>query len=217
MTGAGEYSDQRHLLRSNSRKDEDDDDDNDYDDDLESQMSNNHNNAFTDLFKHLDRGFSARRISFKRLDRDRDRSSPSSIDHHHNHHAYVMDAADALGDSAPPEWALLLISCLLGVASGLFVAAFNKGVGFSFTFQRCYFFCIFTFMILRSLNSSINGFNLLSEGLNSLLFKFAFLFYHHPTNTYSFFCKILLCPLLRFLFYITKLLINKNLNFFNIN
>ncbi|EOY11830.1 Chloride channel protein CLC-f isoform 1 [Theobroma cacao] len=128
MTGAGEYSDQRHLLRSNSRKDEDDDDDNDYDDDLESQMSNNHNNAFTDLFKHLDRGFSARRISFKRLDRDRDRSSPSSIDHHHNHHAYVMDAADALGDSAPPEWALLLISCLLGVASGLFVAAFNKGV-----------------------------------------------------------------------------------------
>ncbi|XP_007020306.2 PREDICTED: chloride channel protein CLC-f isoform X1 [Theobroma cacao] len=128
MTGAGEYSDQRHLLRSNSRKDEDDDDDNDYDDDLESQMSNNHNNAFKDLFKHLDRGFSARRISFKRLDRDRDRSSPSSIDHHHNHHAYVMDAADALGDSAPPEWALLLISCLLGVASGLFVAAFNKGV-----------------------------------------------------------------------------------------
>ncbi|OMP06932.1 Cystathionine beta-synthase, core [Corchorus olitorius] len=69
------------------------------------------------------RGFSSRRLSFKRPDRDR--SSPPSIDHRQHH---LVDAADALGDSAPPEWALLLIGCLLGVASGLLVAAFNKGV-----------------------------------------------------------------------------------------
>lgn len=33
---------------------------------------------------------------------------------------------EALGD--PPEWALLLIGCLLGLATGLCVAAFNRGV-----------------------------------------------------------------------------------------
>ncbi|XVE50965.1 hypothetical protein DITRI_Ditri01bG0204800 [Diplodiscus trichospermus] len=131
MTGGGEYSDQSHLLRSNTDKDEEDDnnDGEELDDDLESQRGNS--NAIKDLFKHFDRRFSARRLSFKRLDRDRDRdhSCQLSLDHrHHHHHAYVVDAADALGDSAPPEWALLLIGCLLGLASGLFVAAFNKGV-----------------------------------------------------------------------------------------
>ncbi|PKA51354.1 Chloride channel protein CLC-f [Apostasia shenzhenica] len=35
---------------------------------------------------------------------------------------------DELGDGAPPEWALLLISCLLGVVTGICVAAFNRGV-----------------------------------------------------------------------------------------
>ncbi|XVF03512.1 hypothetical protein REPUB_Repub05bG0001300 [Reevesia pubescens] len=135
MTGGGEYSDQRHLLRSSSHKDEEDEEEAE-EDDVESQMSsgnnNNNSNAFKDLFKHLDRGFSSRRLSFKRLDRDRERSSPLSLDHHHhhqhNHHGYELDGADSLGDSAPPEWALLLIGCLLGVASGFFVAAFNKGV-----------------------------------------------------------------------------------------
>lgn len=120
-----EYSDQRHLLRSNSHEHEEEKDEEVDEDDVESQLfrsSNNH--AFKDLFKHLDRGFSSsRRLSFKRLDRDR--SSPHSPDHHQ---AYALDAADALGDSAPPEWALLLIGCLLGVASGFFVAVFNKGV-----------------------------------------------------------------------------------------
>ena len=136
MTGGGEYSDERHPLRSNTHKDEEEDDDvDDNEDDVESQMSSSSNrNAFKDLFKHLDRGFSSRRLSFKRLDRDRDRSSPPSLDHHH-HHAYVVDASDALGDSAPPEWALLLIGCLLGVASGLCVAVFNKGVRFFFSFS----------------------------------------------------------------------------------
>ncbi|OMO83840.1 Cystathionine beta-synthase, core [Corchorus capsularis] len=127
MTGGGEYSDQRYLLRSNGHNDEEDGDGEKDEDDVESQMSSssssNKNNSLKDLFKHLDRGFSSRRLSFKRPDRDR--SSPPSLDHRQHH---LVDAADALGDSAPPEWALLLIGCLLGVASGLFVAAFNKGV-----------------------------------------------------------------------------------------
>ncbi|XVF70997.1 hypothetical protein PTKIN_Ptkin11bG0206600 [Pterospermum kingtungense] len=134
MTVGGEYSDQRHLLRSNSHEHEEEKDDDEVDGgDVESQLfrssNNNNNHAFKDLFKHLDRGFSSSRLhSFKRLDgdRDRDRSSPHSPDHHQVY--AVVDAADSLGDSAPPEWALLLIGCLLGVASGFFVAAFNKGV-----------------------------------------------------------------------------------------
>lgn len=96
------------------------------------------------LIKHLDRGFSPRRLSFKRLDRDRnlDRSidprppSPPSLSHqdphphplHHHQQEQLVSASDTLGDSAPPEWALLLIGCLLGLATGLFVAAFNNGV-----------------------------------------------------------------------------------------
>ncbi|KAJ3677585.1 hypothetical protein LUZ60_003309 [Juncus effusus] len=35
---------------------------------------------------------------------------------------------EELADGAPPEWALLLIGCLLGVATGICVAAFNRGV-----------------------------------------------------------------------------------------
>ena len=94
---------------------------------MSSSGSNNKNNAIKDLFKHLDRGFSARTLSLKRppVNRNRDLSSPPSLDHHHH---LAVDAADSLGDSAPPEWALLLIGCLLGVSSGLLVAVFNKGV-----------------------------------------------------------------------------------------
>ncbi|CAM0912223.1 unnamed protein product [Alopecurus aequalis] len=38
------------------------------------------------------------------------------------------EESDELGDGAPPEWALLLVGCLLGLATGIFVAAFNRGV-----------------------------------------------------------------------------------------
>ncbi|KAL1357892.1 hypothetical protein HN51_009735 [Arachis hypogaea] len=80
---------------------------------------------------------SGHRHSFKRLekdvDRDRDRDRDGDRrDHHnlHNHHSHLdlHGDEDVLTDSAPPEWALLLIGCLLGLATGLFVAAFNKGV-----------------------------------------------------------------------------------------
>lgn len=43
---------------------------------------------------------------------------------------------DELADGAPPEWALLLIGCLLGLATGVCVAAFNRGVRF---LSRCPF------------------------------------------------------------------------------
>ena len=36
--------------------------------------------------------------------------------------------SDELGDGAPPEWAMLLVGCLLGLATGICVAAFNLGV-----------------------------------------------------------------------------------------
>ncbi|KAB2006040.1 hypothetical protein ES319_D11G313400v1 [Gossypium barbadense] len=116
----GESSDQMHLLRSNIHKHENGDE-------LESPLPNKNNTGVVDLLKHsrLDKGFSSRRLSFKRLDRYRDRDNH----HDHDHHGtYLVDGSDELGDGAPPEWALLLIGCLLGLASGLLVAAFNKGV-----------------------------------------------------------------------------------------
>ncbi|MBA0803890.1 hypothetical protein Gohar_014054, partial [Gossypium harknessii] len=122
----GESSDQMHLLRSNIHKHENGDE-------LESPLPNKNNTGVVDLLKHsrLDKGFSSRRLSFKRLDRYRDRDKDRDRDNHHDHDhhgTYLVDGSDELGDGAPPEWALLLIGCLLGLASGLLVAAFNKGV-----------------------------------------------------------------------------------------
>ncbi|XP_068338075.1 chloride channel protein CLC-f-like [Pyrus communis] len=96
------------------------------------------------LIKHLDGGggLSGRRLNVKR-GRDnspnhggreiRDQQRPP-VDHHHHHNqqhhesSAGIDGNDDLADSAPPEWALLLLGCLLGLATGLLVAAFNKGV-----------------------------------------------------------------------------------------
>ncbi|KAA3472576.1 chloride channel protein CLC-f-like isoform X1 [Gossypium australe] len=124
----GESSDQMHLLRSNIHKHENGDE-------LESPLPNKNNTGVVDLLKHsrLDKGFSSRRLSFRRLDRYRDRDKDRERDNHHDHdhhRTYLVDGSDELGDGAPPEWALLLIGCLLGLASGLLVAAFNKGVHF---------------------------------------------------------------------------------------
>ncbi|GAV69375.1 CBS domain-containing protein/Voltage_CLC domain-containing protein [Cephalotus follicularis] len=129
MTGGGEYSDERQLLRSQHSQDEAEADVEEQDQQptqpstSTSAINNNNNpssfktNSFKHLFKHLDRGFSSssNRRTIKR-------------DHHHHHDHNDDDDDDVLGDSAPPEWALLLIGCLLGLATGLFVAAFNKGV-----------------------------------------------------------------------------------------
>ncbi|KAL7217649.1 hypothetical protein ACSBR2_010983 [Camellia fascicularis] len=100
MSG-GEFRDHDILLGSNSSASESD---------LESQGSHKSNRRIEDLLKRLDRGFSGRRLSINRSDWE---------DH----------SGDAvLGDGAPPEWALLLVGCLLGLATGLCVAAFNRGV-----------------------------------------------------------------------------------------
>ncbi|XP_020110538.1 chloride channel protein CLC-f-like [Ananas comosus] len=69
-----------------------------------------------DLLRHLDRGLSNRALSRRHLDRGR---SPVPE---------REQAKEELGDGAPPEWALLLIGCLLGLATGICVAAFNRGV-----------------------------------------------------------------------------------------
>ncbi|KAI9084632.1 hypothetical protein K1719_033414 [Acacia pycnantha] len=88
---------------------------------------------FKGFLKRLDREFSGRRHSFNRDQRENRERRDESHSHsrHYNHHHVLdlhVDSDDALGDSAPPEWALLLIGCLLGLATGLCVAAFNKGV-----------------------------------------------------------------------------------------
>lgn len=99
----------------------------------------------TAAIKDLIRGFSGRRPSsslnnsnlhYHHLD-DEDDDTPSISDHDHrknrNYDHRVKnindhDDDDVLENGATPEWALLLIGCLLGLASGLCVAAFNKGV-----------------------------------------------------------------------------------------
>ncbi|XP_022877808.1 chloride channel protein CLC-f-like [Olea europaea var. sylvestris] len=99
--------------------------------------SNNKGGVASDLLKRLDRGLSGsgRRLSVKlRSDGDHHRFSSSSSppSQLHSDHGVSSNAGgggdDFLGDSAPPEWALLLIGCLLGVATGLCVAGFNRGV-----------------------------------------------------------------------------------------
>ena len=48
--------------------------------------------------------------------------------------------SDELGDGAPPEWALLLVGCLLGLATGICVAAFNRGVSTRSPELPCFFY-----------------------------------------------------------------------------
>ena len=50
------------------------------------------------------------------------------------------EESDELGDGAPPEWALLLVGCLLGLATGIFVAVFNRGVSCEICVGREAFF-----------------------------------------------------------------------------
>ncbi|KAG1327326.1 chloride channel protein CLC-f [Cocos nucifera] len=69
-----------------------------------------------DLLRHLDRGLSGR----SRSRRYADHGGPPP--------AFDDGAHDPLGDGAPPEWALLLIGCFLGLATGICVAAFNHWV-----------------------------------------------------------------------------------------
>lgn len=115
MSG-GEHHDREILLRSNSSASEGD---------LENQgphYRGGNRGGIKDLLRRLDRGFSGRRHSIRLSDRGR---SPS-VDH--SPHGKDGREDDILGDGPPPEWALLLIGCLIGLATGVCVAAFNRGV-----------------------------------------------------------------------------------------
>ena len=135
--GGGEYSDQKRLLNSANSTNYDEENELEAQDGRSSSLNRSTSSSrgsggggggFRDLLKHLDRGFSGRRHSFKRPE-IRDNSRNTIVDNHHQlNHLNASDANDVLGDSAPPEWAMLLLGCLLGLATGLFVAAFNKGV-----------------------------------------------------------------------------------------
>ncbi|CAM8893974.1 unnamed protein product [Rhodiola kirilowii] len=124
MAGGGEFSDRNHLLAVSEG-------------DLEashSPRSARHGSGkvgVKDVLVHLDRGLSGRRLSFKRnrdRNRDRDRDGDRDYDGYADRHEEYGAGGDVLGESAPPEWALLLIGCFLGLATGLCVAAFNRGV-----------------------------------------------------------------------------------------
>lgn len=151
MMSSGEYNkEDRHLLRSTDGDEvvvigrEDDD----LDVESQSPAIRNSTGGVRNLLKHLDRRFSlsgGRRLSFKRLENirvDRNQHRPSSssplsasvvageeeVDDRDYRSDGFDEGNDVLGDGAPPEWALLLIGCLIGVAAGICVAGFNKGV-----------------------------------------------------------------------------------------
>uniref|UniRef100_A0ACD5Z4S4 Uncharacterized protein n=1 Tax=Avena sativa TaxID=4498 RepID=A0ACD5Z4S4_AVESA len=80
------------------------------------------------FLRHLDRRINARgsaRRHHQPQQLDRAPEQPSEAP---SQHQKRERAGEELGDGAPPEWALLLIGCLLGLATGICVAAFNRGV-----------------------------------------------------------------------------------------
>ncbi|KAK1406909.1 hypothetical protein QVD17_38518 [Tagetes erecta] len=123
MSG-NDHSDNAVLLRSNSSS---------LDRDLECQNSSGRRSSsksIKDLWNKVDRAFTDIRLSIKRR-------SPRARWPERDYLSPRRSGAgggggggedEILGDGAPPEWALLLISCLLGLATGLCVAAFNRGV-----------------------------------------------------------------------------------------
>ncbi|CAA0841151.1 Chloride channel protein CLC-f [Striga hermonthica] len=138
MSSGGDFSDRTILLRSNSSGSDGDLERGGGHSPVRNSGGGNKGGFAADLLKRLDRGLSGsgRRLSVKlRPDREHHRlssASPSSPlvppDHGGGAGANAASGDDFLGESAPPEWALLLIGCLLGVATGLCVAAFNRGV-----------------------------------------------------------------------------------------
>lgn len=117
--GEFELEDHRSLLRSSPSASVAD---------LEGQGSSTpRKKGIGELLRQLDRGLSGRRLTRRHSDTRGDSAplSPSRLGP--ALHA-TGSMPEELGDGAPPEWALLLIGCLLGVATGVCVAAFNRGV-----------------------------------------------------------------------------------------
>ncbi|KAI7742205.1 hypothetical protein M8C21_017761, partial [Ambrosia artemisiifolia] len=129
MSGGGDHNDSVELLRSNSSS-------SDRDRDLEGQVSivssprsssnRSSGKSIKQLWSRLDRAFSGRRISIKRRPPSARRSDRERVLSPRRGVGVIDD--EVLGDGAPPEWALLLVGCLLGLATGLCVAAFNRAV-----------------------------------------------------------------------------------------
>jgi hypothetical protein len=88
------------------------------------------------LLRNLERRMTARGSGpgrrqhqhYQQLDRSAAIESPSPTPSQRQRERAAAGDDDELGDGAPPEWALLLIGCLLGLATGICVAAFNRGV-----------------------------------------------------------------------------------------
>ncbi|MQM19165.1 hypothetical protein Taro_052165, partial [Colocasia esculenta] len=119
MSGDFELEDHRALLRTNPSASEPD---------LEAQgVTTPRRKGIGELLRKLDRGLSGRRLS-RRYPDGRGENAPLSPTRLGPATTATTSVQDELGDGAPPEWALLLIGCLLGVATGVCVAAFNRGV-----------------------------------------------------------------------------------------
>ncbi|CAI9088104.1 OLC1v1022346C3 [Oldenlandia corymbosa var. corymbosa] len=154
---AGEFSDQNALLRSNSSASSEDDIEAQSTSSTLTPRSTARKKGIRDLLNRLDRGFNRRNASFNRRPSDSSSSATAGHPHNHslpspsysdnntvgythgntrnngnagsaNGSVHASGDDEMLGDFAPPEWALLLIGCLLGLATGLCVAAFNRGV-----------------------------------------------------------------------------------------
>ncbi|KAK3158941.1 hypothetical protein QOZ80_2AG0143730 [Eleusine coracana subsp. coracana] len=85
------------------------------------------------LLRHLARGSGRRyqqQLQYQQLDRAAaaELQPPTTPSQRQRERVVASGEDDELGDGAPPEWALLLIGCLLGLATGICVAAFNRGV-----------------------------------------------------------------------------------------
>lgn len=104
--------------------------------DLESPSPSPRRKGISDFIRQIDRKLSGRRLS--RLVSFG--SAAGSLSPLYRYSSGEV-SQDALGEGAPPEWALLLIGCLLGLATGVCVAAFNGGVsGDSLNFYVCFHF-----------------------------------------------------------------------------
>lgn len=85
------------------------------------------------LLRHLARGSGRRnqqQHQYQQLDRAAaaEQPLPTTTPSQRQRERAAAGEDDELGDAAPPEWVLLLIGCLLGLATGICVAAFNRGV-----------------------------------------------------------------------------------------
>lgn len=120
LSGAEGYNNKKDAAENAEKEKVEEEEDRDANLEAQEEDSAGGGSGFKDLLLHGGGSSSGRRLSFGRL---HTRSTPPPP--HGNH-------------SAPPEWALLLVGCLLGLATGLFVAAFNNGVCLVLVSSKCF-------------------------------------------------------------------------------